>query len=64
MPPSVALEQAAQAEAHAAERQPAKHECQTTITLKKGEEATRNNQKLSSYFAFHNQLPATPCSGP
>ena len=41
MPPSGALEQAAQLDAHATERQPGKHICQTSITPQKGEEATR-----------------------
>jgi len=32
--------------------------------LKRGRKRHEKNRKFSSYFAFQNQLPATPCSGP
>ena len=44
--------------------QPCKHHALAAITLQKGEETTRKKSKISSYFAFQDQLPATPCSGP
>jgi hypothetical protein len=60
MVPSGALGAAAQADA-----QPSASASPKNIPVKhpsNGEEATRQNRKFSSYFAFQNQLPATPCN--